>query len=158
MACPHSYPFPRLPQISFQSYEPTSLSASTCFASLTSLPSFLAALGRSLGGLYLSFSASDPPTTGRLGELHEKFPEHYESTTPSSASQSVTSSVYHNPASAPLFVSPLLMLLTISRLRLYGMHSSRRVLTCRMTCGPLHLLTIWLDTAEMLRFIPLTLA
>jgi hypothetical protein len=35
-ACPRSYPFPRLPQISFQTYKPTLVSATTCFASPTS--------------------------------------------------------------------------------------------------------------------------
>jgi hypothetical protein len=58
-ACPRSYPFPRLPRISFQSYKPTSVIASTCFASPTSLPSFLTALSRTLGGLHL-VSATAP--------------------------------------------------------------------------------------------------
>jgi hypothetical protein len=31
-----------------------------------------------LGHGALSFLASDPPTSGRLGELHGKFPEHYD--------------------------------------------------------------------------------
>jgi hypothetical protein len=40
MACPYSYPFLRLLRTSFQSYKHTSLSASTCFASRSSLPHF----------------------------------------------------------------------------------------------------------------------
>jgi hypothetical protein len=45
IACPRSYPFPRLPRICFQSYKPTYVTASTCVTSLTSLPRFLTTHG-----------------------------------------------------------------------------------------------------------------
>jgi hypothetical protein len=61
------------------------VSASTWFALQISLPHFHTVLGRSLGVLHLvsatepyRFLASDPPTTGRLGELRDKFLEHYD--------------------------------------------------------------------------------
>jgi hypothetical protein len=80
-------------------------------------------------------------------------------TTPSSPSRSLASSV--NPHPHPyslLFAPPLLEVLTIYRFKLCGVHSRRRVLTCRKMRGPLHLMTTWLDAAEMLWSTPLTLA
>jgi hypothetical protein len=78
-------------------------------------------------------------------------------TTQFSASMSIASSAYPHPASSLLFARPLLVLLAISRFKPCGVRSRRRVLTCRMMRGPLLLLTIWLDVAEMLRSTPLTL-
>jgi hypothetical protein len=76
------------------------VSASTCFASRSSLPRFLTALGRSQGVLHLvsataplPFWASDPPTSGRKGELRPKFHKHYD---PVSASRYVASSVCYS--------------------------------------------------------------
>jgi hypothetical protein len=60
-----------------------------------------------------------------------------------SASRYVTFSVYPHPASSLLYAPPLLALLAISRFKLCGVRSRRRVLTCRMMRGPLLLLTIW---------------
>jgi hypothetical protein len=57
----------------------------------------------------------------------------------------------------PLSAPPRLVLLAISRFKLYEVHSSRRVLTCRMARRPLHLPITWLDVAEMLRSKPRTL-
>ena len=53
-----------------------------------------------LGHGVLAFLASDPPTSGRLGELRDKFPEHYDAV---SSSRSVASSAYPHPASSLLF-------------------------------------------------------
>jgi hypothetical protein len=78
-------------------------------------------------------------------------------TTQFSASRSVASSAYPHPASSILYAPPLLVLLAISWFKLCGVRSRRRVLTCRTIHGPLLLLTIWLDAAEMLRSTPLTL-
>jgi hypothetical protein len=77
-------------------------------------------------------------------------------TTQFSASRSVASSVYPHSTSSLLNALPLLVLLAISRFKLCGVRSRRRVLTCPMMRGPLLLLTIWLDAAEMLRSTPLT--
>jgi hypothetical protein len=99
--------------------------------------------------------ASDPLTSGRLGELPDKFPKHYDAV---SASRYITSSAYPYPASSLLYAPPLLVLFAaISRFKLYGVHSRRRALTGRMMRGPLLLLIIWLDTPEVLRSTPLTL-
>jgi hypothetical protein len=102
-----------------------------------------------LGHGALAFLASDPPTSGRLGELRDKFPEHYDA----------VSRIFGLPSSRIISTlrSPQLVLLAISRVKLCGVHSRRRVLTCRIMRGPLLLLTIWLDAAEMLRSTPLTL-
>jgi hypothetical protein len=160
MAHPRSYPFLRLPRTSFQSYKPTLVSATTCFASRRSLPRFPTALGRSLGVLYLNRArrpcvlASDPPTPGRLGELRDKFPEHYDVVFLVAVCR-----IFGLPSSR-IFSTlhpPLLVLLATSRFKLRGVLSRRRVLTCRMMRGPLLLLTIWLNAAEMLRSPPLTL-
>jgi hypothetical protein len=97
-----------------------------------------------LGHGALAFLASDPPTLSRLGELRAKFPEHYDAV---SASRSVASSVYPHPAPSLVCAPPLPVLLVISRFKLCGVRSRRRVLTCRMMRGPLLLVTIWLDTA-----------
>jgi hypothetical protein len=58
-------------------------------------------------------------------------------TTLFSASRSVASSAYPHPASSLLYAPPLLVLLAISRFKLCGVRSRRRVLTCRMMRGPL---------------------
>jgi hypothetical protein len=100
------------------------------------------------------FLAEDPPTSGRLGELRDKFLEHYDA-------------VIH-----------------VAVCRILGLPSSRIISTFRSptACASCHLsvhamwgvfasagvdmsdyawaaslLTIWLDAAEMLRFTPLTL-
>jgi hypothetical protein len=107
-----------------------------------------------LGHGALAFLASDPPTSGRVSELRDKFHEHHDAV---SASRSVVSSAYPHPASSLLYAAPLLVLLAISRLKLCGVLSRRWVLTCRMMRGPLLLLSIWPDAAEMLLSTPLTL-
>jgi hypothetical protein len=107
-----------------------------------------------LGHGALAFLASDPPTSGRLGELRDKF---LSTTTQFSASRSIASSAYPHPASSLHYAPPMLVLLAISRFKLCGVRSHRRVLTCRTMRGPLLLRTIWLDEAEMLRSTPLTL-
>jgi hypothetical protein len=70
-----------------------------------------------LGHGALGFLASDPPTFGCLGELCEKFPEHYELF---SATRYVAFSAYPHRASSLLYSPPLLVLLAISRFKLYG--------------------------------------
>jgi hypothetical protein len=150
MAYPCTYPFLRLPRIFFQSYKPTSVSASTCFTSRSSLPRFPTALGQSLGALYwlrtrLLRVVWASSVTSSLS-----------TTTQLSASRSVACLAYPHPASSLLYA--FLVLLAISRFKLCGVRSRRRVLTCRTTRGPLLLRTIWLDAAEMLRSTPLTLS
>jgi hypothetical protein len=78
-------------------------------------------------------------------------------TTQLSASRSKASSAYPHPASFLLYALPPLVLLAISRFKLCGVRSRQRVFICHMMRGPLLLLSIWLDAAEMLRFTPLTL-
>jgi hypothetical protein len=156
MAYPLSYPFLRLPRTSFQSYKPTSVSASTCFASRSSHPRSPTALGRSLGVLYL-VSATAPLSFWLRTRLlpvawASSVTSSLGTTTQFSASRSVVSSAYPHPTSSLLYAPPLLLLLAISRFKLCGVRSRRRVLR-----GPLHLLAIWLDAAEMLRSTPLTL-
>jgi hypothetical protein len=73
-----------------------------------------------------------------------------------SASRSVVSLAYPHLASSPLYAPPLLVRLAISRFKLCGMRSRRRVLTCQITRETLLLLTIWLYAAEVLRSTPLT--
>jgi hypothetical protein len=107
-----------------------------------------------LGHGALAFFASDPPTSGHLGELRDKLPEHFDAV---SASRYVASSAYPHPASSLPYAPPLLVLLAISRFKLRGVRSRRRVWTCRTMRGLLPLRTIWLDAAEMLRSTPLTL-
>jgi hypothetical protein len=124
MACPRSYPFPSLPHLSFQSYKPTTLSASTCFASPTSLPRFLAAHGRSLGVLHL-VSVTAPLRLWLRTRLHRaawasSVTCSISTTALSSASWYVAFSVYPHPASSPFFAPSLLVLLAISRFKLCG--------------------------------------
>jgi hypothetical protein len=107
-----------------------------------------------LGHRAFAFLASDTHASGRLGELRDKFHEHYDAV---SASRYVASSVCHHPAFSLLFVPPLLVLFAISRFKLCRLRSRRRMLICRMIRGPPLLLTIWLDVAEMLRSTPLNL-
>jgi hypothetical protein len=162
MAYPRSYSFLRLPRTtSFQNYKPTLVSASTCFASRSSRPRFLTALGRSLGVLYL-VSATAPlrfwlRTRLLRVALAGSVTSSLSTTTQFSASRFVASSAYPHPASSLLYAPPLLVLLATSRFKLCGVRSRRRVLTCRMMRGPLLSLTIWLYAAEMLRSTPLTL-
>jgi hypothetical protein len=161
MAYPRSYPFLRLPRTFFQSYKPTSVSASTCFASQSSLSRFLTALGRSLGVLYL-VSATAPlrfwlRTRLLRVALASSVTSSMSTTTQFSESRSIASSAYPSPASSLHYAPSLLVLLAISRFKLCGVRSRRRVLTCRMKRRPLLLLSIWLDAAEMLRSTPLTL-
>jgi hypothetical protein len=141
MAYPRSYTFLRLPRISFQSYTPTSLGASTYFASRSSLPRFPTAVGRSQGVLHI-VSAMAPlrfwlrprllwvawasSVTSSLG-----------TTTQFSAARCVAYSAYPHPASSLLYSPPLLVLLAICRFRLCGVRSRRRILTCRTMRGPL---------------------
>jgi hypothetical protein len=161
MAYPPSYPFLRLPRTSSQSYKPTSVSASTSFASRSSLPRFSTALGRSQGVLYLVSETAPLRSWLRTRllwfALASSVTSSLSTTTQFSASRSVASFAYSHPASSLLYAPPLLVLLAISRFKLCGVRSRRRVLTCRMMRGPLLLLTIWLDAAEMLRSTPLTL-
>jgi hypothetical protein len=101
-----------------------------------------------LGHGALAFLPSDPPTSGRLGELRDKFQEHYAAVF---RARSFASSTYPHPASSLLYAPPLLVPLAISWFKLCGVRSRRRVLTCRTMRGPLLLRTIWLNAAEMLR-------
>jgi hypothetical protein len=97
-----------------------------------------------LGHGALAFLASDPPTSGCLSELGDEFPEHYDP-----VFRVAVCRIFGLPSSRILSTlrSPL-VLLVISRFKLCGVRSCRRVLTCRMMRGPLLLLTIWLDVAE----------
>jgi hypothetical protein len=161
MAYPRSSPFLRLPRTSFQSYKPTSVSASTCFASQSSLPRFPTALGQSLGVLY-PVSATAPlrfwlRTRPLWVAWASSVTSSLSTTTQFSVSRSVASSAYPHPASSLLYAPSLLVLLVISRFKLCGVRSRRRVLTCRTMRGPLLLRIIWLVAAEMLRSTPLTL-
>jgi hypothetical protein len=72
------------------------------------------------GGLV--FWASHPPTTGRLGE--RSMTNFASTTTPSSASRYVACSIYHYPASSPLFASPLLVLLANCHLSLQAIRGA----------------------------------
>jgi hypothetical protein len=107
-----------------------------------------------LGHGALAFLAWDPPTSGRHGKLRDKFPEHYDA-----VFRVAVCRIFGLPSSRILSTlhPPLLVLLAISRFKLRGVLSRRHFLTCRMMRGPLLLLTIWLDAAEMLRSPPLTL-
>jgi hypothetical protein len=83
MPCTRSYPFPRLPRISFQRCKLTYVRASLRFANLTPTFSYRARpkcrrFASRLGHGALALFASNPPTMGRMGELHYKFPEHYD--------------------------------------------------------------------------------
>jgi hypothetical protein len=161
MACPRSYPSPRLPRISYLGNKPTSLSASTCFPSLTSLPRSLTALGRSLGVLH-PVSATAPLCFWRRTRLQRAAKANsktssWHTKTPSSASRSIASSVCHHPASSPIYAPQLLVLFPISVFKLCGVNSSWRVSTYWMTRGLQYLVATWLDAAEMLRSTPLTL-
>jgi hypothetical protein len=131
-------------------------------ASRSSLPRFLTALDRSLGVWYLVLATAPLRMWLRTRLLRVAWASSATSslsiTTKFPALHSVASSAYPHPASSLLNVPPLLVLLDISRLKLCGVRSRRRVLTCRVLRGPLLLLTIWLDAAEMLRSTPLTLA
>jgi hypothetical protein len=160
MAYPRSYPFLRLPRTSFQSCKHTSLSASTCFASRSSLPRFVARLGLSLGVLHL-VSATAPlrfwlRTRLLLVALASSVTRSLSNTT-----QFPRRGLSHlhrptlTPASSLLYALPLLMLLAIFRFKLCGVRSRRRVLICQMMRKPMLLLTTWLDATEMLRSIPL---
>jgi hypothetical protein len=102
MACPRSYPFPILPRTSFLNYKPALVSASTCFASRSSLPRFPTAFCQSLGVLHpvmvpLSFWLR----TGlhRVALASSVTISSLSTATPSSASLSFASLAYPHPAS-----------------------------------------------------------
>jgi hypothetical protein len=154
---PSLVPFLYLPRTSFQSYWP-----STSFASRSSLHRFLTALiGQSLGVLHV-VSATAPLRFWLRTRLlwvawASSVTSSLSTTTQFSASRSAASSAYSHPASSLLYGLPLLVLLAISRLKLCGVRSRRRVLICRMILEPLFFLSIWLEAAEMLRSTLLTL-
>jgi hypothetical protein len=108
-----------------------------------------------LGHGALAFLASDPPTSGRLDELRDKFPNKHND----AVFRIAVCRIFGLPSSRVLSTPrpPLLVLLAIPRFKLCGMHSRRGVLTCRMMRGPQLSLTIWFDAAEMLRSTPLIL-
>jgi hypothetical protein len=122
---------------------------------------FLTALGRSLGVLYLVSVTVPFRFWLRARILRVAYVSSATSslstTTQISASRSVASSAYPHPASSLLYAPPLLVLLAISRFKLCGVRSRRRVLTCRMIRGPLVLMAIWLAAADILQSSPLTL-
>jgi hypothetical protein len=109
----------------------TSFSASTYFASRSSLPRFLTTLGRSLGVLYL-VSITAPlrfwlRTRLLWVALASSVTSSLSTTTWVSSSRSVAYSAYPHPASSLLYAPPLLVLRTISRFNGCGVRSRRRV-------------------------------
>jgi hypothetical protein len=90
------------------------VSESTCFAPTLSNRARRESrrLTSRLGHGALTILAWDPTTTGRLGELRDKFLEHYDDA--SSASRCIASSVYNHLAFSPLFAPPLLVHIAIS--------------------------------------------
>jgi hypothetical protein len=107
-----------------------------------------------LGHGAFAFLASDPPISGCLGALRDNFPEHYDAVFRVAVCRILGLPSFR--IVSLLYAPPPLVLLVISRFKLCGVRSRRRVLTCRTVRGPLLLVTIWLGAAEMLRSLPLT--
>jgi hypothetical protein len=113
------------------------ISATTCLASVTSLARFLTALGRSLG--FLTLLSATVPLCFWLRARSQgiawssSLTSPHSTMTPSSALLYVASSDYHHPASSPGFPLTQLVLLATSWFKLRGVHTSWRVLMCRIT-------------------------
>jgi hypothetical protein len=82
----------------------------------------------------LALLTSDPPTSSRLGELRDKFHEHYDAVFCVAVCRIF--GLFSSPILSTLR-SPTDCVLAISRFKLYGVRSRRRVLTCRITRGSL---------------------
>jgi hypothetical protein len=108
-----------------------------------------------LGHGALAFLASDPPTLGRLGELRDKFPEHYDAVFRAAFCRIFALALFRilSTVSSPTACVSCHSSVLVIR----GVFASARVLTCRMMRETLLLLTIWLDAAEILWSAPLTL-